>query len=103
MDKNEQKHFKVVYGKVFGIPTGSATPITDEGNRIFKKHFNPFIAFIFIALLSMNFITNPAHSIIVFILCWFAAAFTIYLFIRQLKHTATFERQYFFKKNNEDE
>ena len=93
MNQAEQKHFKVVYGKVLGIPVGSAEPITVEGKRIFAKYFVPF--FLAIAL-GVFFSTGNA---LFFMTCWFMAALTSYLFIRQLKDTAIFERQYFFKRD----
>ena len=103
MDKNEQKHFKVVYGKIFGIPIGSATPITDEGNRVFTKYFIPFFISCGAGIFSNKLTSNPSLSTLIFIVGICIAFFTAYLFIRQLKHTATFERQYFFKKNNKNE
>jgi len=42
MSEDEPKHFKVVYGKVLGIPVGSAEPITPKGKRIFIKYSIPF-------------------------------------------------------------
>jgi len=89
----EQKHFKVVWGKTLGVPLGSFTPVTPKGNLIFVKYFAPFALGILTALYS--------KSGIVFVIGWCFSAFMALLFIRQLKSTAIFERQYFFKHNSE--
>lgn len=93
MNEDEQKHFKVRYGRVMGIPVGSAEPITPEGKRILTKYFVPFFVSIVIAVFFSG------SNGLLFMTCWGVAAFTSYLFIRQLKHTAIFERQYFFKRD----
>lgn len=93
MNEDEKKHFKVVYGKVMGIPIGSAEPITPEGKRILTKYFVPFFVSIGIAVFFSG------SNGILFMMCWCIAAFTIFLFIRQLKNTAIFERQHFFKRD----
>jgi len=93
MSEDEPKHFKVVYGKVLGIPVGSAEPITPKGKRIFIKYSIPFFVPIGIGV----FFSGANAKL--FLACWFIAAFSGYLFIRQLKNTAIFERQYFFKRN----
>jgi len=95
MSEAEEKHFNVTYGKVLGIPVGSAEPITPEGKRILTKYFIPFFAAIGLGVI---FINANAYF---FLACWCIAAFTSYLFIRQLKHTAIFERQYFSKHDQE--
>jgi len=101
MNKDQQKHFKVVYGKVLGIPVGSAEPISPEGKRIFIRYFAPFLIAIFLGIFVTKIIGSSRNQALFFMLCWCIAALSTYLFIRQLKHTAIFERQYFFKHDKE--
>ena len=98
MNEDEQKHFKVIYGKVLGIPVGSAEPITPEGKRIFIKYSMPFFIAVFLSVFATKMIESSKNQALFFMLCWCTAALTSYLFIRQLKQTAIFERQYFFKR-----
>ena len=103
MNEDKQNHFKVVYGKIFGIPTGSATPITPKGNRIFTKYFIPFFIACGTAVFSNKLTSNSTYQAYIFMACSCIAAITAYLFMRQLKHTAIFERQYFVKRNNKED
>ena len=97
-----EKHFKVVYGKVLGIPVGTATPTTDEGHRIFNKHFFPAFLLIGVSVFGTKFTQDAALSLILFMIGWLGAAFIGLLFCRQLKRTGEFEREYFFKKNRKN-
>ena len=96
----DQKHFKVVYGKVLGMPVGSATPITQQGHRIFGKYFAIEFLLICIGLLGVRVIENPGMQILVFLTSWIGIVFVGFLFYRQLKKNGEFERIYFFKKTN---
>ncbi|MEP3653558.1 MAG: hypothetical protein ABJO36_01570 [Litorimonas sp.] len=94
----EEKHFKVVYGKVLGIPVGTATPITEEGHSILGKYFVPAFLLIGLSVFGSRLSDDPGSTLILFMAGWFGAAFTGFLFCRQLKKTGEFHREYFFKK-----
>jgi len=94
----EQKHFKVIYGKVLGIPVGSATPITPQGHKILSKYLKCFIPLCFLGVFGTHFIKDSNFKLLLFMACWISAFVLFFLFTRQLKKTGEFERQYFFKK-----
>ena len=96
----ETKHFKVVWGKVLGIPVGTATPITDEGQRIFVKHFVPIFVLIGTSIFGTKLTDDRGLTFIVFMLSWFGSVFIGFLLWRQIKKTAIFEREYFLKKTD---
>ncbi len=98
----DKKHFKVIYGKVLGIPIGTATPTTDEGHAILVRYFTPAFLLVCLSIFGTRLVNDTGLTLILFVLGWLGAAFTGFLFCRQLKKTGDFQREYFFKKNRKN-